>query len=96
MSEETGDEGEDEGELAPPGWRASKPTDAEREEEHEATQVPYRDWRTHCMMGKRRTHHHVTKQKNEDQSGRPAIAMDYYLGGPLLFLGAHSEHICAT
>ena len=31
------------------------------------------------MMGRGRTRHHVTKQKIEDQSRRPTIAMDYYL-----------------
>ena len=29
------------------------------------------------MMGRGRTHRHVTKQKSEDQSRRPTIAMDY-------------------
>ena len=32
----------------------------------------------HCMMGRGRTHHHVAKQKSEDQSRRPIIAMDYF------------------
>ena len=30
------------------------------------------------MMGRGRTHHHVAKQKSEDQSKRPIIAMDYF------------------
>ena len=30
------------------------------------------------MMGSGRTHHHVAKQKSEDQSRRPIIAMDYF------------------
>ena len=30
------------------------------------------------MMGRCRTHHHVAKQKSEDQSRRPIIAMDYF------------------
>ena len=30
------------------------------------------------MMGRGRTNHHVAKQKSEDQSRRPIIAMDYY------------------
>ena len=42
-------------------------------EEHAATHVQFRDWFTHCMI-----HHHVTKQKSEDQSRNPTIAMDYY------------------
>ena len=29
-------------------------------------------------MGRGRTHHHVAKQKSEDQSRRPIIAMDYF------------------
>ena len=81
MSDDEGGEidGEEE-ELAAPDWRVragprSKPTQREREE-HEATHVPFRDWCAHCMMGRGRTHHHVTKQKSEDQSRRPIIAMD--------------------
>ena len=49
-----------------------------KREEHEATHVPSRDWCTHCMMGRGRKHHHVTKQKSEDGTRRPTIAMDYY------------------
>ena len=30
------------------------------------------------MMGRGRTHHHVTKQRSEDETRRPIIAMDYY------------------
>ena len=30
------------------------------------------------MMGRGRTHHHVAKQKSEDQSRRPIIAMYYF------------------
>ena len=30
------------------------------------------------MMGRGRTHHHVAKQKSEDQSRRPIIAMDHF------------------
>ena len=30
------------------------------------------------MMGRGRSHHHVTKRKNEDQSRRHTIAMDCY------------------
>ena len=69
-------------ELAAPDWRVragprNKPTQKEREE-HEATHVPFRDWCAHCMMGRGRTHHHVAKQKSEDQSRRPIIAVNYY------------------
>ena len=76
MSDGEADVIEGEEELAPPDWRVrarprNKPTRKEREE-HE---VPFCDWCTHCMMGRRRTHHHVTKQKNEDQSRRHTIAM---------------------
>ena len=82
MSDEEGDRCDGEEKLAPPDWRVravprSKPTQKEREE-HEATQPPFRDWCTQCRMGRRRTHHHVTKQKSEDPSRRPTIAMDYY------------------
>ena len=41
-----------------------RPTQKEREE-HDATNVLFRDWYTHCMMGRGRTHHHVNKQKSE-------------------------------
>ena len=82
MSDEEGGEIDDEEELAAPDWRVragprSKPTQREREE-HEATHVPFRDWCAHCMMGRGRTHHHVAKQKSEDHSRRPIIAMDYF------------------
>ena len=82
MSNEEGGEIDGEEELAAPDWRVragprSKPTQREREE-HEATHVPFRDWCAHCMMGRGRTHHHVAKQKSEDQSRRPIIAMDHF------------------
>ena len=32
----------------------------------------------HCTMGRGRTHHHIAKQKSEDESRRPIIAMDYF------------------
>ena len=56
----------------------NKPTQKEREE-HEAPHVTFRDWCTHCMMGRGRTHHHITKQKSEVQSRRPTIVTDWYL-----------------
>ena len=82
MSDGEGDEIDGEEELAAPDWRVragprNKPTQREKEE-HEATHVPFRDWCAHCMMGRGRTHHHVAKQKSEDQSRRPIIAMDYF------------------
>ena len=79
MSDGEGDRIDGEEELAAPDWRvrAGQPTQKEREE-HEATHVPFRGWCTHCMVGRRRTHHHVTKQGSDDQSRRPTIAMDYY------------------
>ena len=82
MSDGEGDEVDGEEELAAPDWRVragprNKPTQREREE-HEATHVPFRDWCAHCMMGRCRTHHHVAKQKSEDQSRRPLVAMDYF------------------
>ena len=54
----------------------NKPTAREREE-HDATHMPFRDWCTHCMMGRRRTHHHVSKKRSEELSRRPIIAMEY-------------------
>ena len=64
-----------------PDWRVragprNRPTQKEREE-HEATHVPFRDWRTHCMVARGRTHHIVTKQRSEDETRRPTIAMDH-------------------
>ena len=32
----------------------------------------------HCMMGRGRTHHHVSKKSSEDLSRRPTIVKDYY------------------
>ena len=82
MSHGEGHEIDREEESAAPDWRViagprNKPTQREREE-HEATHVPFPDWCAHCMMGRGRTHHHVAKQKSEDQSRRPIIAMDYF------------------
>ena len=82
MSVDGGDEVDGEEELAARDWcvRAgprNRPTRKEREED-EATHVPLRDWCTHCMMGRGRTHHHVTKQRSGDETRRPTIAMDYY------------------
>ena len=83
MSDGEGDRIEDEGEFAAQDWRVragpgNKPTRREREE-HEATHMPFRDWCAYCMMGRGRTHHHIAKQKSEDESRRPIIAMDYFL-----------------
>ena len=82
MSDGEGDEVDGEEELAAPDWRVrpgprNEPTQREREE-HEATHVAFRDWLSHCMMGRSRTQHHVAKQKSEDQSRRPIIAMDHF------------------
>ena len=82
MSDEEGDEIDGEEEFAAPDWRVragprNKPTQREKEE-HEATHMPFRDWCAHCMMGRGRTHHHIAKQKSEDESRRPNIAMDYF------------------
>ena len=65
MSVEGGDEVDGEEELATPDWRVragprNRLTQKEREE-HAA--LPFRDWRTHCMMGRGRTHHHVHHAK---------------------------------
>ena len=40
--------------------------------------VPFRDCCAPCLMGRGRTHHHVAKQKSEDQSRRPIVAMDFF------------------
>ena len=53
----------------------NKPT-AREKEEHDATYMPFRDWCTHCMVGRGRTHHHVSKKRSEDLSRRPVIAME--------------------
>ena len=74
ISDKEGDIIDGEEEMAP----RNKPTQKEREE-HEAIHEPLRDWWTHCMMGRGRTHYHATKQLSEDQSRRPTIATDYYL-----------------
>ena len=81
MSEEAEDEVEGGGELAPPDWgvragRRNRLAQKEREE-HQATHLPFRDWCTHCMMGRRRAHHHITKQKSEGQSRQRTIAVDF-------------------
>ena len=82
MPDEEGNEIDGEEELAAPDWRVragprNKPTQRKREE-HDATHVPVRDWCVHCMMGGGRTHHHVAREKSEDQSRKPIITMDYF------------------
>ena len=62
----TDDEGE--GEAGTADWRVrasqtNKLTGREREE-HEATHMPFRDWCAHCIMGRGRTHHHVSKRRS--------------------------------
>ena len=69
MTDEEGEGVDGEGEAGAVDWRVragprNKPTAREREE-HEATHMPLRGWCTHCMMGRGRTHHHVSKQKSE-------------------------------
>ena len=66
MTDEEGEGVEGEGEAGTADWRVragprNKPTAREREE-HEATHIPFRVWCTHCMMGRGRTHHHVSKK----------------------------------
>ena len=83
MSDEEGDKIDDDEELAAPDWRVragprNKPSQRESVE-HEATHVPFRDCCAHCTMGRGRTHHHIAKQKSEDESRRPIIAMDYFI-----------------
>ena len=80
VTDEDGEGLEGEGEA---DWRVrtgprTKPIAREREE-HEATHMPFRDWCTQCMMGRRRTHHHVSKKRSEDLPRRPLIAMVNYL-----------------
>ena len=65
--EEGGVGGEGEGEAGAADSRVragprNKPTAREREE-HEAMHMLFRGWCSHCMMGRGRTHHHVSKKK---------------------------------
>ena len=58
---------EGEGAAGTTDWRVragprNKPTAREREE-HEATHMPFRDWCTHCMMGRGRSQHHRVEEK---------------------------------
>ena len=80
MSDEEGDSIDGEEELAAPDWRmraGPRNTSTQKErEELEATHLPFRDCCIHCTRTRGRTHHHITKQKSEDQSRRPISAMD--------------------
>ena len=85
MTDEEGEGVEGEGEVGTADWRvraspSNKPTAREREE-HEATHMPFSDWCTHCMMGRGRTHHQVSKKRSEDLSKRPK-AMDSFFIKP--------------
>ena len=86
MTDEEGEGVECEGEAGTALWRVragprNKLTAREREA-HEATHMAFRDWCAHCMMGRDRTHHHVSKKKSEDLSRRPIMAVDYYFLKP--------------
>ena len=74
MTDEEGEGVEGEGEAGTTDWRVrAGPRNkriAREREEREATHVPFRDWYTHCMMGRGRTHHHLWKQRREDLSRR--------------------------
>ena len=73
----TDEEGEGVGgkeEAGTSDWRVragprNNPTVREREE-HEAKHMPFRDWCTHCVMGRGRALHHVSKKRSEDLSMR--------------------------
>ena len=60
--------------LMPRNWEGSK----ENGRSMKRHTCHFRDWCAYCMMGRGRTHHHTAKQKSEDQSRRPIIAMDYF------------------
>ena len=86
MTDEEGQGVEGEGEAETANWRVragprNKPTAREREE-HEATHMSFRVWCTHCIMGRGRTHHHVSKKRSEDLSRRPITAMDNHFLKP--------------
>ena len=86
MADEEGEGVEGEGEGGTADWRVragprNTPTARERKE-HEAARMPFRDWSTHCMMGRGRTNHHVLMRKSEDLSRRPTIVMDHYFLKP--------------
>ena len=56
---------------------SKKQIHCKRREQHDSTHMPFRDWCTHCTMGRGRTRHHVSWKRSEDLSRRPIIAMDY-------------------
>ena len=67
VSDEEGDRIFGQEKVAPPDWRVKAglrniPTQKEREGD-EATHVSFRDWCTHCMMSRGRSHDHVTEQR---------------------------------
>ena len=73
MTDEEGGVG-GKGEAGTSDWRVragprNNPTVREREE-HEAKHMPFRDWCTHCVMGRGRALHHVSKKRSEDLSMR--------------------------
>ena len=79
-SEENAEAEEEEAER-PTTRRAPKgPTQRERAE-HEATHIPYRDWRRHCVRGRANNRPHRNKLVEEEDTQRrkvPRISMDYF------------------
>ena len=82
MTDEEGEGVDGEGEAGTADWRVrvgpGNKSTASETEEHQATRMHFRDWCAHCMMGRGRTHHQVSKKRSEDLSRRPTIVMDYY------------------
>ena len=74
------DADEDEGQQPKVIRSPKEPTKAEREE-HEATHLPFRSWRTHCLRGRGRNKPHQRQIVDADVDERkaPKISMDYFV-----------------
>ena len=75
MSDGEGDEIDGEEELAAPDWRVRA---GPRTNRHKGERGARSNTCRSGMMGRGRTHQYVAKQKSEDRSRRPIIAMDYF------------------
>ena len=94
MTDEEVEGFEGEGEAGTADWRVgtgprNKPNAKEREE-REATHMPLFDWCAHCMMGRGRTHLHVSKKRSEDLSRTPLTALDYDFFKPISTAGSQT------
>ena len=95
MTDEEGQGVEGEGEAGTADWRVgagprNKTYCKRKGRTRSNTHMPFPDGCAHCMMGRGRTHHHVSRERSEDFSKRPMTAMDYNILKPKFTLNSQT------